>query len=102
MCVYNSAIYCVPYRDTKLRLKKKKKRLGGKNDLPEYFLERDVWGGVPPLGGEPTVNTTRAGLPEPTTMVPPAAGTVGQRNNHSITLHLPPWLTCLQSWFSPI
>lgn len=35
---------------------------------------RQDCGGVLPLGGEPTVKTTLAGLPEPTTIVPPADG----------------------------
>lgn len=43
---------------------------------PENLLVREDCGGVLPLGGEPTVKTTLAGLPEPTTMVPPADGAV--------------------------
>ena len=42
--------------------------------LPEYFLCLEVWGGVLPLGGEPTVNTTCAGLQEPGARPPPPQG----------------------------
>lgn len=57
-------------------------KLGGKSARPENFLEQEVWGGVPPLGGEPTVNTTLAGLPEPTTMVPPVTGAEEHMNSY--------------------
>lgn len=50
-------------------------------DLPENLRVREDCGGVLPLGGEPTVKMTLAGLPEPTTMVPPADG-AGETERH--------------------
>lgn len=38
--------------------------------LPENILVRVLWGGVVPLGGEPTVNTTGAGLLAPPVRAP--------------------------------
>lgn len=50
--------------------------------LPEYFLCLEVWGGVLPLGGEPTVKTTCAGLLEPGARPPPPpGGTGGQKRS---------------------
>lgn len=40
-------------------------------EVPEYFLCLEVWGGVLPLGGEPTVKTTCAGLLEAGAKPPP-------------------------------
>lgn len=44
--------------------------LGWAQTLPENILVRVLWGGVVPLGGEPTVNTTGAGLLAPPARAP--------------------------------
>lgn len=76
----NSALYCptVNHRNTAIVLQM---RFGDELlvfssvdmfscTIPEYFLCLEVKGGVLPLGGDPTVKTTCAGLPEP----PPPPG----------------------------
>lgn len=49
-------------------------------DSPEDFLRLEVTGAVLPLGGEPTVNTTRTGLLQPADgLVPPPGGATGDK-----------------------
>ncbi|CAB1318619.1 unnamed protein product [Coregonus sp. 'balchen'] len=57
-------------------------------NLPEYCLVLEVCGGVLLLGGEPTVNTTWAGLAEPAATAPPPEGSDGQKHSTHHQKHI--------------
>lgn len=65
-----SMVSCVTQQETALKNPRPVCCFSLAQILPENILVRVLWGGVAPLGGEPTVNTTGAGLLAPPPRAP--------------------------------
>ena len=101
-----SMVSCVTQQETALKNPRPVCCFSLAQILPENILVRVLWGGVAPLGGEPTVNTTGAGLLAPPPRAPgcrvppkPAEGAEEQDHDKGPDSIYFEGLPC--KWFAP-